>query len=344
MAVRASKACDPLNASVLTIGCVQIEEGQLRAAVLSSFDSSAQVTDVAAPQADAGEYLVRVVAASINAFDWKIAQGMLANNFQFDFPVTLGRDFAGVITEAGVAAEGFTVGDAVFGYTTGNRLHHGSLAEYLPTSSVCMTAKPDELSFRDAAALPLSGMTALHCVAPLELRSGASVLVVGAAGGVGSMIVQLAHRAGATVVATGLPEDDEFLHGLGADQVLDYRHDLAGAVSERFPTGLDAVIDLVNRGEDFMQNARLAADGGAVVSVHRQADPEQLGALGLRAINASGIPADPNELAHLGEIAAVGELTAPIVGSFPLERAVEALTHIRDQHVRGKYVIDIAAD
>jgi NADPH:quinone reductase-like Zn-dependent oxidoreductase len=286
---------------------------------------------------------MRVIAASINAFDWKIAQGMLANNFQFDFPVTIGRDFAGVIVASGDAADGFAIGDAVFGYTTGNRLHHGSLAELLPTGGTCLVRKPEALSFRAAAALPLSGMTAMHCVEPLALEQGQSVLVVGAPGGVGSMIVQLAARAGATVLATGLPQDRVFLADLGAEDVFDHREDLTGAVRERSPDGVDAVIDLVNRGDAFIATARLARPGGTAVSVHRQADPGQLGAFGVRAINASGIPADPIELALLGELAASGELTAPIAGSFPLEQAVDGLAHIRDNHVCGKYVIDIGA-
>jgi len=314
----------------------------VRAVVLSSFDSTAQVMDAPMPTPRDDEFLVRVMAASINAFDWKIAQGMLTNNFQFDFPVVIGRDFAGVIADAGAKAEGFAIGDAVFGFGTGNRLHHGSLAEYLPTGDACLVAKPDDLTFTDAAALPLAGMTALHCVAPLELQAGQSVLVIGAAGGVGSVIVQLAHRAGATVLATGLPEDRDFLIGLGADEVLDYRDDLPSAVRHRLPQGVDAVIDLVNRGDQFMQFAQLAVTGGAVVSVHRQADPAQLGARGLRAINASGTPAEPAELARLGALAAAGELSAAVVGSFSLENAVAGLAHIREQHVRGKYVIDIA--
>jgi NADPH:quinone reductase len=313
----------------------------MRATVLESFDSQAKVMDVPLPAVGPSDYIVRVVAASVNAFDWKIAQGMLANNFSFDFPVTIGRDFAGVISHAGPAAEGFKVGDAVFGCTVGRSLHHGSLAEYISTASACFTAKPPLLSFTEAAALPLSGMTALSCAEPLGLRAGQSTLVVGAPGGVGSLVVQLAARARATVVATGLPEDTDYLTSLGATAVIDYREGLEARVRELFPDGVDAAVDLVNRGEDFMRTAGLVVRGGAIASTHRQADPDKLSEHGLTAVNATSNP-EPGSLAWLGERAAAGEISASVVGSYALEQAIDALVYLRDNHVRGKYVVEVS--
>lgn len=316
----------------------------MRAAVLEGLDQPARVTDLPIPEAPPGGYLVRVIAAAINAFDWKIAQGMLTNNFEFNFPVTLGRDFAGVIAATDDGAEGFAVGDAVFGCTSGNRLHHGSLAEYLPIGSACIAHKPAGLSFPEAAALPLSGLTALHCVEPLELRAGQSVLVVGAPGGVGSFIVQLAAAAGAEVLATGLPEDRDYLVQLGAREVIDYRGDVVGAVREWSLDGVDVVIDLANRGDDFMRTAQLARPGGTAVSVHRQADAELLTPLSIRAVNAAGLPGDRQTLARLGELAERGALKVPLAGTFSLEQAIDGLHHIRDNHVRGKYTIQVSAE
>lgn len=313
----------------------------MRATVLESFDRHAQVMDVPMPAVGPSDYIVRVVAASVNAFDWKIAKGMLANNFSFDFPVTIGRDFAGVISHAGGATESFNVGDAVFGCTVGRSLHHGSLAEYVSTASACFTAKPPLLSFAKAAALPLSGLTALSCVEPLGLRAGQTILVVGAPGGVGSLVVQLAARAGATVLATGLPEDTDYLTGLGAASVIDYREGLEARVRELFPDGVDAAVDLVNRGEDFMRTAGLVVRGGAIASTHRQADPEKLAERGLTAVNATSNP-ETASLARLGELAAAGEISASIVGTYTLEQAIDALTYIRDNHVRGKYVVEVS--
>jgi NADPH:quinone reductase len=313
----------------------------MRALVLESFDSGARVADVPVPEIGPGEFLVRVAAASINAFDWKIATGMLTNNFHFDFPVTIGRDFAGRIEAAGDDAAGFAVGDEVYGYLSSTELHHGSLAEYLPTGNACMAPRPAEVDVASAAALPLSGMTARRCVEQLGLAPGKSVLIVGATGGVGSFAVQLAAVAGASVVATGLPEDAAYLHGLGAGTVVDHREDVEAAVRADFPGGVNAVIDLVNRGDDFMRSARLVAPGGAAVSTHRQADPERLAEFDVTAVNVGGTP-DQALLAELGRLVATGDITAPISGMFPLEQAAEGLAHIRNEHVRGKYVITIA--
>ncbi len=312
----------------------------MRAIVLREFGQAAELGELPVPEIGPEEFLVRVAAASVNAFDWKIAAGMMANNFEFAFPVTIGRDFAGEIVAAGERASGFAVGDQVFGYLSSQRLHQGSLAEYLPSGNACMTLKPAGLEFRAAAALPLAGMTAMRCVTQLELGPGKRLLVVGASGGVGSFIVQLAARAGASVLATGHTEDAEFLRSLGAAAVIDHRADVAAQVAQHAPDGLDAVIDLVNRGDDFVASARLTRAGGAAVSTHRQADEQTLAQFGVRAVNAAGLP-DQGLLEQLGEMAASGQLTVPISGEFTLDHGAQALEFIRVQHVRGKYVVTV---
>jgi NADPH:quinone reductase len=314
----------------------------MRALVLENLEMPTRVADIAVPDIGPDEYLVRVAAASLNAFDWKVAAGMMAHNFDYDFPVTIGRDFAGRIEAAGSAASRFSVGEEVFGYLSSTRLHHGSIAEFVATGNACMVAKPVRLDIASAAAVPLGGVTAMRCLEQLGLEHGRTVLIVGAAGGVGSFAVQLAARAGASVIATGLPEDNEYLCGLGASHVVDYRDDLEQSVREICPDGVDAVVDLVNRGEDFLRSARLAASGGAAVSTHRQADSDELAELGVRGVNVGGTP-DPDLLAELGRLAADGEISVPVSGTFSLEQAADGLARIRDEHVRGKYVIAVSS-
>jgi NADPH2:quinone reductase len=310
----------------------------MRAVVLASLEDKARTTDLPRPEIGDGECLVRVVAASINAFDWKVADGMMTHNFEYEFPVTIGRDFSGVVDESRV--DQFAAGDEVFGYLSSSRLHDGSFAEYMRTRNACMAGKPEAVEHAVAAAIPLAGVTALRCVEPLQLSEGQSLLVVGAPGGVGSFIVQLAARAGARVLASGLPEDEEYLRELGAEVALARGDELERAVREHFPAGVDAAVDLVNRGEEFMRTARLVARGGAAVSTHGQAKGEAFDELGLTAVNASS-QGDPTVLAALGERVASGEIRVPVSSSFPLERAVEGLAAARDEHVRGKSVVTV---
>jgi len=285
--------------------------------------------DLPIPDPDAGEVRVRVTAASVNGFDLAVAAGYMAPYFEYRFPVVIGRDFAGVVDALGDGVEGFAIGDRVFGLVARPHLEHGTFAEYtsVPVGSA-VAHTPDELSDLEAASLGHTGSTALTCLDAIGLErnglqlsglDGLTVLVVGATGGVGTLTVQLAARAGARVLATGRTEDGRaLLASFGAEPV-DYTTGLADAVRALAPTGVDAVVHLAG---DPAEIAPLVRDGGAFVSPLLMA-PEQVGDDRLRFAPIASYP-DAGGLAALAELAAAGGLRVLVDREFELDAVVEA--------------------
>src|SRR3954452_6558261 len=206
--------------------------------------------DLPAPAPAEKEILVRVHASSINPVDASIASGVLAQHgVEYEYPVTLGRDYAGVVEQTGDAVNKYRRGDKVFGFL----LHANPTARdgawpdvVTVTEEFSIAPLPEGVDLQTAGSAPLAGITAVAAVHALELSEGDVVLVVGATGGVGSLAVQLAAKAGAHVIAPALPEDEAFLTDLGVSDVLPRDGDLAQAVRERHPDGVDALLDLVN--------------------------------------------------------------------------------------------------
>src|SRR5215204_3765094 len=223
----------------------------MRAITLDSSDSQPALRDDLPDPAPAdNEVLVRVHASSVNPVDNSIAAGMLAQmGVEYDYPVILGRDYAGVVEQAGSAVAGFRPGDRVFGFLlhANPTVHDGAWAELITVAEELSIAPlPDGVDLAVAGAAPLAGITAVTAVDALELSEGDVLLVAGATGGVGSLAVQLAARAGARILAPALPEDEAFLRELGASDVLPRDGDIAQLVRERYPDGVDALLDLVN--------------------------------------------------------------------------------------------------
>jgi NADPH:quinone reductase-like Zn-dependent oxidoreductase len=173
---------------------------------------------------------------------------MLAGmGLEHDYPVILGRDYAGVVEEVGDRVSGYTVGDEVFGFLVhaNPAVHDGSWADYVVvTEELSIAPAPDGVDLATAGVAPLA-VTAVTAVDALDPSEGDVVLIAGATGGVGSFAVQLASRAGATVVASALADDEEYLRGLGVSGVLPREGDVV-AVRERYLDGVDALLDLVN--------------------------------------------------------------------------------------------------
>lgn len=307
-----------------------------RTVLIESFADAPHLAERELPSLGEDGVLMRVHAASVNAFDWKVAEGRFKDMFEHEFPVTLGRDYAGVVESVGSAVERVAVGDAIVGYTTGQRLGRGSYSERMVVAEdACFVAKPDGLAFLDAACLPLCGMVAYRCVDAVDPQPGETHLVLGAPGGAGSYAVQLLAARGARVVATGLPEDEAYLRDLGADEVVDYRDGLA------FAGTVDGLIDLVQYKDAFTGLAsRLLGPGGHAASLHRAADAELLDPLGITGTNVHSGP-DRDLLARIVEDAASGTLRVPVQRVFSLEEAPQALALLRDEHARGKFVLSL---
>jgi NADPH:quinone reductase-like Zn-dependent oxidoreductase len=299
----------------------------MRAVALHHFESGVDLSELPAPEAAGDELLVRVHASSVNGIDVFTAAGMLKGMMEHEFPVTLGRDFAGTVEQIGTGVSRFQVGDEVLGFLpTGATLHVGTWADYVAVPEDAPVArKPATLDFIQAGALPLAALTALAAVDAVRPQQGHTVLIVGAGGGVGGYAVQLAAGRGATVVATGREDDADRLRRLGASDTIDFAtEDVGAAIRERHPDGLDALIDVVNRGDGLATLAELVRDGGRVASALGAADTDALARRGIAATNVMAA-ADPDALAQLAELAADGRLEIPIQHTYPLKQANEAI-------------------
>ncbi len=306
---------------------------------MTSFESGLAPLDLPKPEPEADELLVRVEASSINPIDVKNATGAFRGTREYDFPVVLGRDFAGVVEAAGPDVVGLAPGDPVFGYLSRPRAHIGAWAEYVTVAvDAFVVPRPDSLSVTAAAALPVAGLTALAVVDAVDPQPGDVVLIVGAAGGVGTVAVQLAAQRGATVIATAKPGDAQRLLDLGAAETVDYTSgDLATAVLERHPDGVQALIDLVSGDDGFEALSALVEDGG------RAATPLYAAGENTRitAVNVSGSDPGPAGLAQLAELAASGSLKVTIDAVRPLEEVPAAVNEFFSAGKRGKIVVSI---
>jgi NADPH:quinone reductase-like Zn-dependent oxidoreductase len=310
-----------------------------RAVLIESFEDEPHLAERALPALADGDVLIRVAASSINAFDWKAAEGRFKEMFEYAFPVTIGRDYAGVVEAVGAGVERVAPGDEVVGYFTGMRLGQGAYAERIAVpDGDCFTAKPEELSFVDAACLPLCAMVAYRCVDAVDPKPGEWHLVLGAPGGVGSYAVQLLAARGAQVIASGHPEDEAYLRDLGAAAVVDHRGGLHDAVRAVRPGGIDGLVDLVSYAPELVANAALLVRGGRVASLHRAASPEALEPLGVVGTNV-GSQADTELLARIVADAASGRLRVPVQRTFAFEEAPQALAVLKNEHARGKLAL-----
>ncbi len=306
----------------------------MKAFALDSFDAAPALRDdIPEPEPEDGEVLVRVRASSVNPVDVAIATGALRGAFDHEFPVVLGRDFAGVVERTG---GGFEAGDEVFGFVrhADPVVHKGTWAE-LTVARDLIASIPFGVELREAGAAALAGMTAIAGTSVLKLFHAHTLLLIGATGGVGSFAAQLAARNGAFAIAPALPEDEEYLHDQGVGEVIDRDADVVEVVRERFPNGINALFDVVSRSpEEFARHASVLKPDGKAAS--------PLGAAG-DAPNRFNVMGDANpDLARiLGALLSDEELRVPLQRSFDLARAGEALEAHSTTHVQGKTGIDV---
>lgn len=257
---------------------------------LGAFDEAPQIHEVETPTPAAGEVRVRVRAASVNGFDLSVAKGQLKGMMEYNFPVVLGKDFAGEIDAVGDGVEDFRVGDRVFGVVMKDSLGDGAFGEYVTVPVGFGIAKlPEGIGFTEGAALGLAGTAATDAFDAAGVTDGATVLVAGATGGVGQQALQLAVRAGARVIATAhSAEEIDLVRGLGVTETVDYRGDVAEQVLTLYPEGVDvvlhfagapdAVVPVVRQGGTFVSTmlrsaGDVPAEGVNVVSIY--ANPSQ---------------------------------------------------------------------
>ncbi|MEX2985140.1 NADP-dependent oxidoreductase [Streptomyces sp. C36] len=281
------------------------------------------------PRPGPDSVLVRVRAAAVNPVDWKAQAGYLAGMIDPVFPVIPGWDVSGVVVALGADTPEFQVGDEVMGYVREDFLSRGTFAEYVAAPVRTLARKPANLSFEEAAGLPLAGLTAFQSLKAARAGEGDTVLVHAAAGGVGSMAVQLARHLGARVIGTASERNHDYLRSLGAEPVT-YGEGLNERVRAMAPGGVDVVLDLV--GGVVKDSAEVTAEGARLISI---TDPEVTG-LGGRLL---WVRPDVADLTALGHLAEQGVLSVEVARVLPLEKTAEAQRLSAEGHTRGKIVV-----
>jgi NADPH:quinone reductase-like Zn-dependent oxidoreductase len=315
------------------------KENEMRTIAEEKFGGPVALMDLPTPEIGVGEVLIRVRAAGVNPFDWKVADGELKDVLEHRFPLILGFDAAGVVERVGADVTELAEGDEVYGYLFKSVIGGGAYAEFVRAPAAIVVRKPESVSFTEAAALPVPGLTAMDLVDTVDPKEGETVLIVGATGGVGSYAVQLAARRGAHVIATARQANEAFARELGASETVDHTNgDLLNAVRMTHPGGIEAIIDVVSKRDTLSRLAGLVKEGGRIASSVYAADVESLAQRGIKATNV-GVHPDARRLEELSRMVDAGELTVRLERTFPLERAPEALDESRTGHVRGKIVL-----
>ena len=287
-----------------------------------------KVVDVPRPVPGPGQVLVQVKAAGINPGEAKIREGLMHAQWPATFPSGQGSDLAGIVAETGPDVTGFAAGDEVIGFTN----NRASQAEFVLAEAKNLTPKPAAVPWEAAGALFVAGATAWAAVRAVTLAEGDTVVVAGAAGGVGSIAVQLARRAGATVIGLASEANHEWLRSHGVipvtygDGVEDRIRQAAGTV--------DAFIDTV--GGDYVQIALdLGVKPSRIDTIANFAAVEKFGVKG----DGSAVGASAQVLAELAGLIAAGELEVPIAAAYPLDQVQDAYRRLAQGHLLGKIVL-----
>lgn len=285
------------------------------------------------PKVGPDTVLVKVRAAAVNPVDRVAREGHLDASLDAVFPVIPGWDVSGVVVQPGIAVNEFAVGDEVIGYVREDFLSRGTFAEYVAAPVRTLARKPLSLSFEEAAGLPLAGLTAYQVLyRSLHIRNGDTVLVHAAAGGVGSLAVQIARHTGCRVIGTASERNHDHLRQLGAEPVA-YGDGLADRLRALAPDGIDAAFDTVG-GEALRVSAETLAPDGRLASI---VDSEVFSYGGVYAF----VRPDAKDLAHLAELAERGIVAVHVDRVFPLAEAAEAHRLNAEGRTRGKIVVTV---
>jgi NADPH:quinone reductase-like Zn-dependent oxidoreductase len=318
----------------------------MKAVCIHRYGASSELVyqDLPRPLPGEGELLIRVHAAGVNPVDCKTRSGSaLANAYGDRFPLVLGWDVAGVVEAVGQGVTGFVEGDAVYGM-----VHFpqpgGAYAEYVTAPAEQLAHKPDSVDFLEAAALPLVSLTAWQAIFEAgELAAGQTVLIHGAAGGVGHVAVQQARWRGARIVGTARSRDEEFLQGLGLDVLVDYRT----ARFEEIIGDVDVVLDTFG-GEIQERSWGVLKPGGILVTLRTTPDLEEKAAAhghrgrGLRAKHVLVRP-QPEHWASINDLVASGQLRPVVAAVYPLHEVAAAHDRLERGPTRGKIVLRVTS-
>jgi NADPH:quinone reductase-like Zn-dependent oxidoreductase len=289
--------------------------------------------EVPCPEPKPGEVLIQVYAAGINPIDWKIREGYLKQAFDYPLPVIVGTDIAGVVASVGDGVTTLQLGQEIYGVV--DMTLSGAYAEYALGYADAIAPKPKTLDYIHAASVPIVAMTAWQALFDgANLQSGQTVLIHGAAGGVGSYAVQLAKWKGAQVIATASTANIEYVQNLGADQVIDY----VIQPFEQQVNDVDVVLDLVG-GETQVRSWQVVRSGGALVStlgVPQSGIPQNI-----KAIPIFVNPRVNPQLQQIAQLIDDGHIKVMVEQTFDLSEAARAQEVSQHGHPRGKLVLQV---
>lgn len=272
------------------------------------------------PHPAEGEVVVAVEASSVNAMDLRVAGGMIDGRMPYELPITLGLDVAGTVVATGAGVTTLGVGDPVFGVRLKLPFHDGTWAEHAAVPAAQLAKRPDALGTVAAGAIGLAGTAAKLAVDAVHPAAGETVLISGATGGVGAFAIQLAKAAGATVLATALSDQADYVRDLGADEAIDYTGDVGVEVGKAGANGVECVVHLAG---DALPLAAVCLPGA------RFASTVGFGLEGLRdsELEFNSVMATPSTetLEALAAAVIAGQLRVPVTRSYALEDVARAL-------------------
>ena len=306
----------------------------------------------------AKQVLVKVLKASVNPVDLKIQSGKLRPLLHFPMPLILGNDYVGIVEDIGEEVKSVEIGQLVFGRISKKQI--GTFCEYLVDEENNLAAVPSALTLQEAAGLPLVGLTAYQALfEKMKAKSGQSILIHAGAGGVGSLLIQLAKMQGLTVITTASQRNNAWLYSLGADQVIDYHKN---DFTEVCPP-VDYVFDTIGQ-ETLLRSFKVVKPGGKVVSVSGLPDEKfakdyglniiwqklfKLGSYKIRKASQKAkadyeflfMHPDGKQLEKLDELVADKELEVRLDKEFAFNYLQAACDYVATGHANGKVIIDV---
>ncbi len=295
--------------------------------------------EIPVPAVSRGHLLIEVHAAGVNPVDWKIREGYMSQTVPLKFPVTLGGDFSGIVTEVGKGVPGYKKGDEIYGQAGIMRDGSGSFAEFVSADASTAAHKPKNISHVEAAALPLTGVSAWQALVDhIGLSRGKKILIHGGAGGIGSIAIQLARYLGAYIATTAGAKDMQYVKEIGADESIDYKNQSFEDMLHDY----DAVFDTVG-GETYSRSFGVLKRGGMIVSMLERPDPDLMEKYGVKAIG-QFTQVNSERLSRLAELVEKRVVKVNVEKTFSLEKAGEALDFQQNGHPRGKVVLNIKED
>lgn len=314
----------------------------MRAFAVEEFGADGSIHQVPIPEPGDGEVLVAVHAAGVNVMDPFYVAGVMKEHMEHRFPLIPGIDFAGVVERTGAGVDRFAAGDEVYGVSAKPFVGAGTFAEFVAVGADNVAPKPESLDYAQAAAVPHVGLTALAAIEAADPQPGHVVVVIGATGGVGSFVTQLAAARGATVVAVSAGSGAAQAREYGAAETMDYgAGDVGAALRARYPQGVDTVISTYGDIGVVTGVARSLRPHGLVISpaIQRDAAETALGQFGVTFKGVNRLP--PARLPELTALIDGGQLRVPPLTVFALNATDAALTEMSGGHVRGKLVIAV---